>query len=117
VRELRRGRRVDAPLPWLFGIARHKLLDHYRAEARRERPLADGAPAAPDSALGESDERVAAALTAVAATQRAALVLCYVDGLSASEAAAVLGRSVAAVHSLLERGRASFKRAYAEAVR
>ena len=24
---------VDAPLPWLYGIARHKLLDHYRREA------------------------------------------------------------------------------------
>jgi RNA polymerase sigma-70 factor, ECF subfamily len=117
VRELRRGSRVEAPMPWLYGIARHKLLDHYRAEGRRERPFLDGsAPDAPEPDLaGAADERVGAALAAVAATQRAALVLCYVDGLSANEAAAILGRSVAAVHSLLERGRESFKRAYAEA--
>ena len=30
VAELKRGRAVETPLPWIFGIARHKLLDHYR---------------------------------------------------------------------------------------
>jgi Sigma-70, region 4 len=49
-----------------------------------------------------------AALSAVAASQRAALVLCYLDGFSVPEVAAALGKSTAAVHSLLERGRASF---------
>src|SRR5215207_2417303 len=29
-----RGVTVAEPLPWLFGIARHKLLDHYRADMR-----------------------------------------------------------------------------------
>jgi RNA polymerase sigma-70 factor (ECF subfamily) len=117
VRELRRGKRIDAPMPWIYGIARHKLIDHFRAEARRVRPLAEGtAPDDPEPDFTDAaDNRVAAALAVVAATQRAALVLCYVDGLSAGEAAAALGRSVAAVHSLLERGRASFKRAYTEA--
>ena len=120
VAELKKGRQVEEPIPWIYGIARHKLLDHYRREARAERKLEaawDSAEIA-DELLGsaeESRERATAALGAVAATQRAALVLCYVDGLSVPEAANVLGKSVEAVESLLARGRQSFKRAYLEA--
>jgi RNA polymerase sigma-70 factor (ECF subfamily) len=43
------------------------------------------------------------------------LVLRYLDGLSVPEIAATVGRSVAAVESLVARGRVSFKRAYDEA--
>jgi|SRR6266540_1552416 len=120
VAELRKGRRVDAPMRWIYGIARHKLLDHYRRAERVERTHARG----PDPELGEialdddagdARERAVAALAAVAASQRAALVLCYLDGFSVPEIAAALGKSTAAVHSLLERGRASFKSAYLEA--
>ena len=52
----------------------------------------------------------------MAASQRAALVLCYVDGFSVAETAALLGKSVEAVESLLARGRHSFKRAYEEGI-
>ncbi len=31
VKQIRRGMVVDAPLPWLVGIARHRLVDHHRA--------------------------------------------------------------------------------------
>jgi RNA polymerase sigma factor (sigma-70 family) len=55
-----------------------------------------------------------AALAAVPASQRTALVLCYLDGFTAAEVGDQLGKSTAAVHSLLERGRESFKRAYLE---
>ncbi len=58
--------------------------------------------------------RAIAALASVAPSQRAALVLCYVDGFSLAEAAQVLGKSVEAVESLLARGRQSFKRVYLE---
>ena len=37
VRQVGKGTRVDAPLPWLIGIARHRLIDHYRANAAEER--------------------------------------------------------------------------------
>ena len=37
VRELKKGRRPEAPIPWIYGIARHKLLDHYRRRERTER--------------------------------------------------------------------------------
>jgi RNA polymerase sigma-70 factor, ECF subfamily len=37
VRELRRGREVDNPTGWLYGIARHKLLDYYRQAGEIQR--------------------------------------------------------------------------------
>ena len=120
VTELRKGRRVDAPIPWVYGIARHKLLDHYRAQERRGRALEKraGREAVEELAWDDSDEQARewteAALIAVAPPQRAALVLCYLDGFSVPEIASTLGKSTAAVHSLLERGRVSFKRAYLE---
>ena len=120
VSELKKGRRVEAPIPWIYGIARHKLLDHYRREERVERPLAvaaepelDEVPA--DESGAEARERAVAALAEVPGPQRAALVLRHLDGFSVPEVAAALGKSVEAAESLLARGRASFKRAYLEA--
>jgi len=118
VHELRKGRRPQTPIPWIYGIARHKLLDHYRKQAKAEQPLADVELALEESALLVEDdggrERAVAALGAVPASQRTALVLCYLDGFTAAEVGDELGKSTAAVHSLLERGRESFKRAYLE---
>jgi len=117
VAELRKGREIDNPPAWVIGIARHKLLDHYRRQARAERvvelPDGDGADL-PDDRDGEARERTIAALALVPAAQRAALVLRHVDGYSVPEVAGLLGRSVEAVESLLARGRISFRRAYAE---
>lgn len=112
VAELRKGRQVDAPLPWLYGIARHKLLDHYRREGRRREVAGQLDERAVED--GEERLRVLVALGAVPATQRAALVLRHMEGLSVPELAAVLGRSVEAAESLLARGRVHFKRAYLE---
>ena len=121
VAELNKGKRVVTPIAWIYGIARHKLIDHYRAQERSERRLAS-APQVDDledevtvENEEEARERAIDALASVAASQRAALVLCYVDGFSVREAAVILGKGVEAVESLLARGRASFKRAYLEA--
>jgi RNA polymerase sigma-70 factor, ECF subfamily len=118
VAELRKGRRPETPIPWIYGIARHKLLDHYRKQSRADQPLADAELALEESAFLLQDdggrERAVAALAAVPASQRTALVLCYLDGFTAAEVGDELGKSTAAVHSLLERGRESFKRAYLE---
>lgn len=119
VKDMRAGRAVDSPVAWVLGIARHKLMDHYRARERHERRLAamrssleDGGPLTWDG--DASRERAIAALDAVAGPQRAALVLRYLDGLSVPETANALGRSVHATESLLARGRASFRRVYEE---
>jgi RNA polymerase sigma-70 factor (ECF subfamily) len=117
VSELRKGRRVESPIPWIFGIARHKLIHHYR---RRDR---DALPLLSEDALEDetADEQVAlarenavAALAAVPPSQRAALVLRHLEGLSVPEIADALGKSVEAVESLLARGRVAFRRAFAE---
>jgi len=119
VRELRSGRRVDSPIPWIYGIARHKLVDHYRRQERCERVIAadessGSVPAHVSSADGPR-ERLMEALASVPAAQRAALVLRHVDGFSVPEVAAALDRSVEAVESLLTRARTSFRRTYREA--
>jgi RNA polymerase sigma-70 factor, ECF subfamily len=119
VRDLRKGRHVEASLPWLLGIARHKLIDQFRRQVRSERLFTVGAEVAigdlPLDASGEdARERAIDALGAIPASQRAVLVLRYLEGFSVAEIAGALNRSVEAVESLLARGRASFKRAYVE---
>ena len=121
VAEIRRGKSVTTPVPWVLGIARHKLLDHYRRQKREEGNVAVSweAQGSDDQLLVRDEdgsrERALAALGSVPASQRAALVLRYLDGMSVPEVARALGRSVRAAESLLARGRDSFKRSYLEA--
>lgn len=116
--ELKKGQRVEAPLPWIYGIARHKLFDHYRRQERAEDTLAIEPSAeigdVPFESGQEARERAVAALAGVPASQREALVLRYLDGFSPPEVAAALGKTVKAVDGLIARGRESFKRAYLE---
>jgi len=118
VAELRKGRAVENPSAWVVGIARHKLLDHYRRQSRSGRVVDLDGGADGDLPSGDGDdtarERTVAALALVPAAQRAALVLRHLDGYSVPEVAGLLGRSVEAVESLLARGRVSFRRAYVE---
>ena len=105
--------RVEAP--WLMTVARNKLVDHWRREARRDRALRLVAlPAGHDEdELGELSEGPALeVLRTLAAPQRAALMLRHLDGLSVPEVAELLGRSVQATDALLSRGRVAFRRAY-----
>ena len=119
VAEIRRGRPVAAPVPWVLGIARHKLLDHLRRQRRAGWTLLRWDSETVDEELNEpvndegDRERAILALAAVPSPQREALTLRYLDGFSVPEVAAALGRGVAATESLLARGRAGFKRAYA----
>lgn len=116
IRELRRGRTVEAAMPWIYGIARHKLIDHYRREERMERLAAAEAVDPPASRLfaDDGDERLSDALESLPVAQRAALVLRHGDGCSVPEIAEALGRSVEAIESLLVRARIGFRRAYRE---
>jgi RNA polymerase sigma-70 factor (ECF subfamily) len=116
VRWIRDGGAVETPLPWIVGIAKRKLIDHFRALRASEHKLALAwsAEGVEDSSswVDAPRERVLAALAAVPVAQRSALALRYLDGSSVEEVAASLGRSLHATESLLARGRENFKRAY-----
>ncbi|MGH9207428.1 MAG: RNA polymerase sigma factor, partial [Acidimicrobiales bacterium] len=94
-------RREDPPpvsLPWIIGVARHKLVDHWRRQTREERKLsllAAGATFSSDPWDAHLDGVVARQTLDVLASQhRAALTLRYLDDLPVSEVAALLGRTV-----------------------
>ena len=103
-------------IQWLQVVARSRLIDHYRRRAREETKLSlivgrrPDVPVAGDLSIPEAQ----AALGDLSASQRAALVLRYLDDLPVAEVAAWLGRSVRATESLLVRARASFRAAYEE---
>lgn len=108
-----RNGKVETPtVAWVVGIARHKLVDHWRAAEREERHLriVAGQPSTTeepiDPGLGMD------VLATLNPSQRAALVLRHVDGLSVPEVAALLGRSVTATENLLARARVAFKKRY-----
>jgi RNA polymerase sigma-70 factor (ECF subfamily) len=114
-------RRQPPPAPstgWLVGIARHKLVDHWRAAEREQRGLraVDAEPTRDE--VDPWDERLDAmlareVLAAQTGTHRAALTLRYLDGLSVPEVARALGRTVHATEALLARARTAFRRSYA----
>jgi RNA polymerase sigma-70 factor, ECF subfamily len=101
---------------WLVGIARHKLADHWRRQAREERGLRlahDGGAAVADPWDARLDAlRARDVLDVLGAHHRAALTLRYLDGLSVPEVAAHLGRTVHATEALLVRARAAFRQVY-----
>jgi len=98
---------------WVIGIARHRLVDHFRALERRERTFLRLVQMRPPQAIAieqeDIDERVAAALDRLPAAQRAALILRYVDDLAVRDVARLTGRTEASVESLLSRGRATLR--------
>lgn len=120
VRQRDRYRGDAEPTTWICGIARHKLLDHFRRIAREDkqrlRLLEGGGALGPPvtSVEDHSDLRhaVLAALQHLNEAQRAVLTLHYLEGMSMREIAHALDRSESAVESLLTRARESFRRAY-----
>ncbi len=110
---------ANGPYPWLLGIARRKIVDAHRRQARREgrvQALADELPAPsaelPEALLtrGERQRLIREMVTHLPTDQREALLLHYVEELPQAEIAVVLGRSPAAVNSLLQRARAAVYR-------
>ena len=104
---------------WLYRVLVNLCLDR----RRRPRPVEIEAAAAvaDDRANGfdvraasETSRRVAAAMDALPDRQRAALALCYFEGLGNIEAAAALEISVGALESLLVRGRRALKESLAD---
>jgi RNA polymerase sigma-70 factor (ECF subfamily) len=111
----------EAPAPaWLYQVARSRLIDHWRREARRARKLrllgsgqAEEVAADPANSV-VSGRRVMAALDELPNDQRAVLVLRYLEGHSVSQIGESLGRSTKAAESILARARQNFGRSYEE---
>jgi len=101
---------------WLIGVARHKLVDHWRTEEREQRGLRfvyGEQPAVDDPWEEELDLlRAREALTRLGPAHRAALTLRYLDGLPVAAVAEQLGRTVHATEALLVRARGALRRAY-----
>jgi RNA polymerase sigma-70 factor (ECF subfamily) len=121
VRSRARFRGQSDAVTWVIGIARNKLVDHFRRAERDQRrhaalvarEFAQVASAADLSPIGpdEIDE----ALAVLPPLQRAVLVLHYMDHLPVRDVARSIGKSEAATASLLARGRDAFRQAYQEA--
>ena len=101
---------------WLYRVLVNLCLD------RRRRPQPVGIEAAEtvadnaadgfdETARGETSRRVQAAMAQLPERQRAALALCYFEGLGNIEAAAMLDISIGALESLLVRARRALREA------
>jgi len=111
--------RVEAPAlstAWVVGVARHKLVDHWRRQARddrRMRSLVDEAPPPADPWEVSIDAAHARqTLDRLGPHHRTALTLRYLDDLPVAQVAAVLERTIHGTEALLVRARAAFRRAY-----
>ena len=103
----------EVTVAYLIGVARNKLVDHWRREERGRRHLSS------TSSLSAvvCDEyfepgRVDEVMAALSPMQRAALTLRYVDDLPVPTVASILGRSVAATETLLMRAKRAFRAVY-----
>ena len=103
---------------WLYRVVVNLCLNAKRRAA--DLPLgAAGDPAAPQDAgtaleRHERDRALAAAVDALPARQRAAIVLSYQEGLSNVEAASVLEVSVSGLEALLVRAKRTLRSALAD---
>jgi RNA polymerase sigma-70 factor (ECF subfamily) len=109
---------AEITVAWLVGVARHKLVDHWRRTAREQRSWAvseqtcDGVD---DPWPAQLDAEAAyTALSHLSANHRIALTLRYLDGLPVAIVADHLGRSLHATETLLVRARAALRRVYTD---
>ena len=102
---------------WLYRIVMNLCIDRQRTRKNKMVPLdeagdpADDTPGA-DSTVhkGQVNRQVEAAINTLPERQRAAISLCYLNGLSNKEAAEVLEINLKALESLLVRGRQALKK-------
>ena len=117
---IKRGVVVTPTVAWLIGVARHKVADHWRRQAREQRRVSAIAAASEVEANNQTDEwddvldaqLAHATLANLSSDHRAALSFRYLDGLPVGEIANLLGRTVGATEALLTRAKAAFRAAY-----
>ena len=104
----RAGRLEALSLGWVLGVARHKVIDHYRKSTRDERRLsllAAGSDDADDlqSLADQEPARIVQALADLSSEHRLVLVLKYLDDFTVDEIATALDKSAQAIESQLAR--------------
>jgi RNA polymerase sigma-70 factor, ECF subfamily len=107
--------REDAPVaPWLYAIARYKLIDAFRRRGRRMEIDIEAIvePAAEPQAELAREWEINRALESLAPGQRSVVAAVSVDGRSISETASNLGMSETAVRVALHRGLAAIARRF-----
>jgi RNA polymerase sigma-70 factor (ECF subfamily) len=100
-----------SPRAWLYRIATNASLDQIRRRAKEPiaMELTDRGEPEEDFERRESVKRVIAAAGRLTPRQRAVFLLREVFGLSARETAEVLGTTIAAVNSALQRARSALR--------
>jgi RNA polymerase sigma-70 factor (ECF subfamily) len=116
-RAVRSGGSGPVTVPWLIGVARHKLVDPWRRLAQEECPLSsiEAEAEANEDDLWDrhlDEARAIEVLRTLGPHHRAALTLRYVDDLPVREVAATLDRTERATEALLVRARRAFRHAY-----
>lgn len=103
-----RGMAVDV---WVWAIARRTWIDEKRRYARRSEVLIGDEPEPPASSVdGEPAGPLFVALRSLPASQREAVLLLKVEGLSAAEAAAIVGTTEGAIKMRAQRGYEQLRR-------
>ena len=112
----RRGKVTEVSTSWLIGVARHKLVDHWRRAERERRGLRvlGGLASTPEDPWDSRLDALLArdVLAELSAQHRSALTLRYLDGLPVPEVARCLDRTVHATEALLVRARSAFRSHY-----
>ena len=111
-----RGRGDEVSEAWLTTVAQRRLVDHWRRAGRQRRMIewvAGNVRQVADPPHVPDDD-VVAALDSLPASQRAVVVLRYLDDWSVAEIARGLDLTYRATESLLARGRRSLRAALEE---
>ena len=119
VAAVRRNPSVELTTGWFIVVARRRLIDHWRRDAREQRRrgmLDDDVADVHDDQWGEplDIDACLAALQRLGPHHRAALTLRYLDGMHVAEVACELGRGLHATEALLQRARRALRHAYEE---
>jgi len=122
VESIERGVVETVTVAWLVGIARHKLVDHWRRTEREQRRMA-AAEAEPEPPPDHDWDVHLDALTTqdvlgdLGEHHRSVLTLRYVDDLPVAEVARLIDRTLHATEALLVRARRAFRTRYEEVIR
>ena len=114
IRHAKQRQNLD-PLPWLYGIARRKVSDHFRSTKRGPSETLNefivAATQDPHQAAeaSEASNELKRLVAALPEDQREALLLYCVEELSTEQVAESMRKSVAAVNSLIQRARQTLR--------